>query len=99
MRRPARELGDFVIAKADGTPAYQLAVVVDDAAVGVTHIVRGDDLLDSTPRQILLYRCARIGRDRSRHYLHLPLIVGADGRRLAKRPRRHAAVVLPRAGH
>jgi glutamyl/glutaminyl-tRNA synthetase len=49
-------LGDFVIAKADRTPAYQLAVVVDDAEMGATHVVRGDDLLDSTPRQILLYR-------------------------------------------
>ncbi|CAA9376634.1 MAG: Glutamyl-Q tRNA(Asp) synthetase, partial [uncultured Phycisphaerae bacterium] len=52
----ARRLGDFVIAKADGTAAYQLAVVVDDADAGVTQVVRGDDLVDSTPRQILLYR-------------------------------------------
>src|SRR5207244_12351046 len=50
------KLGDFVIEKADRTPAYQLAVVVDDADMGVTDVVRGDDLLDSTPRQILLYR-------------------------------------------
>ncbi len=57
----SRELGDFVIAKADGTPAYQLAVVVDDAEMGVTHVVRGDDLLDSTPRQILLYRATWVG--------------------------------------
>ena len=65
----ASDLGDFVIAKADGTPSYQLAVVVDDAAMGVTHVVRGDDLLDSTPRQILLYR-PRIARADSA-YLHL----------------------------
>jgi glutamyl-tRNA synthetase len=80
----ARQLGDFVISKADGTPAYQLAVVVDDAAMRITHVVRGDDLLDSTPRQMLLYRslgCA----DRIPAYLHLPLVVGQDGRRLAKR--------------
>jgi glutamyl-tRNA synthetase len=77
-------LGDFVIQKADGTPAYQLAVVVDDAAMGVTDIVRGDDLIDSTPRQILLYRALELEHHVPR-YWHLPLIVGTDGRRLAKR--------------
>jgi glutamyl-tRNA synthetase len=80
----ARDLGDFVIAKADGTAAYQLAVVVDDAEMGVTDIVRGDDLLDSTPRQILLYRALGLA-DRIPRYFHLPLVVGTDGRRLAKR--------------
>jgi glutamyl-tRNA synthetase len=79
-----QRLGDFVIAKADGTPAYQLAVVVDDAEMGIPHIVRGDDLLDSTPRQILLYRALGLA-DRVPHYTHLPLVVGPDGRRLAKR--------------
>lgn len=79
-----KQLGDFVIAKADGTPAYQLAVVVDDAAMGVTHVVRGDDLIDSTPRQILLYRALGMPEEIPQ-YLHLPLIVGEDGRRLAKR--------------
>ena len=89
-----RQLGDFVIAKAADqppsgdaplwTPAYQLAVVVDDAAMGVTEVVRGDDLLDSTPRQILLYRALGLA-DRLPRYTHLPLITGADGRRLAKR--------------
>jgi glutamyl-tRNA synthetase len=77
-------LGDFVIQKADRTAAYQLAVVVDDADMGVTEIVRGDDLIDSTPRQILLYRA--LGReDRIPTYCHLPLVIGPDGRRLAKR--------------
>ena len=80
----AKELGDFVIAKSDGTPAYQLAVVVDDAAAGVTQVVRGDDLLDSTPRQMLLYRALNAA-ERIPDYYHLPLVVGADGRRLAKR--------------
>ena len=95
----ARELGDFVIAKGpepargataghagngDRTPAYQLAVVVDDAEMGVTDVVRGDDLVDSTPRQILLYRALGIA-DRIPTYFHLPLVVGTDGRRLAKR--------------
>jgi glutamyl-tRNA synthetase len=80
----ARQLGDFVIAKADETPAYQLAVVVDDLAGGITHVVRGDDLLDSTPRQILLYRAFGESSHIPQHY-HLPLVVGTDGRRLAKR--------------
>lgn len=81
---PAKALGDFVILKADGTSAYQLAVVIDDAEIGVTDVVRGDDLLDSTPRQILLYRALGL-EDRIPRYTHLPLVVGTDGRRLAKR--------------
>lgn len=79
-----RQLGDFGIAKGDGTAAYQLAVVVDDADAGVTHVVRGDDLVDSTPRQILLYRALDLRGD-TPQYAHLPLVIGTDGRRLAKR--------------
>ena len=79
----ARQLGDFVISKSEGT-AYQLAVVVDDAEMGVTDVVRGDDLLDSTPRQILLYRALGM-EDRIPTYCHVPLVIGPDGRRLAKR--------------
>ena len=79
-----RQLGDFVIAKGDGTPAYQLAVVIDDADMNVTQIVRGDDLLDSTPRQLLLYRALGLG-EHIPTYTHLPLVIGPDGRRLAKR--------------
>ncbi len=74
--------GDFVIAKRDGGPAYQLAVVVDDAATGVTEVLRGDDLLASTPRQLLLYRA--LGHEPPR-FAHVPLVVGPDGKRLAKR--------------
>jgi glutamyl-tRNA synthetase len=80
----ARQLGDFVIAKNDGTPAYQLAVVVDDADMHVTDIVRGDDLLNSTPRQILIYEALGL-KNQIPNYYHLPLIIGPDGRRLAKR--------------
>jgi glutamyl-tRNA synthetase len=80
----SRELGDFVIAKADGTPAYQLAVVVDDAAMRVTQVVRGDDLIDSTPRQILLYQALGL-TEHQPDYWHFPLVTGTDGRRLAKR--------------
>ena len=74
--------GDFVVWKSGGTPAYQLAVVVDDAAMGVTEVIRGDDLLPSTPRQLLLYRA--LGRTPPA-FAHVPLVVGPDGRRLAKR--------------
>jgi glutamyl-tRNA synthetase len=81
---PAKELGDFVIMKADDTAAYQLAVVVDDAEAGVTDVVRGDDLIDSTPRQMLIYHALGL-TDRTPAYCHLPLVVGTDGRRLAKR--------------
>jgi glutamyl-tRNA synthetase len=89
----AATLGDFVIAKSVEVsetgetrwlPAYQLAVVVDDAEMGVTDVVRGDDLLDSAPRQMLLYRALGLA-ERVPKYYHLPLVVGADGRRLAKR--------------
>jgi glutamyl-tRNA synthetase len=80
----ARLLGDFVTAKSEGTASYQLAVVVDDAAMGVTDVVRADDLLDSTPRQILLYHALEL-TERIPAYCHLPLVVGPDGRRLAKR--------------
>lgn len=80
----ARQLGDFVIAKGDGSPAYQLAVVVDDAEMGVTQVIRGDDLIDSRPRQVLLYEALGLA-GRIPAYHHLPLVVGPDGRRLAKR--------------
>jgi len=79
---------DFVVRRNDGTPAYQLAVVVDDAAQGIGEVVRGADLADSTPRQILLSRL--LGLPVSR-YAHVPLVIGPDGTRLAKR---HGAVTL-----
>lgn len=81
-------VGDFVIARADGIPAYQLAVVVDDAAMAITDVVRGDDLLPSTARQLLLYRALGLAAPR---FAHVPLVVGEDGERLAKR---HGALSL-----
>ncbi|MEM9348227.1 MAG: tRNA glutamyl-Q(34) synthetase GluQRS [Planctomycetota bacterium] len=77
------QVGDFVLATKAGLPAYQLAVVVDDARQGVTDVVRGDDLLNSTPRQVLLYRMLGLGEPP--RYWHLPLVTSADGRRMAKR--------------
>ena len=88
LGRYGGEVDDFVVRRNDGAPAYQLAVVVDDAAQGVGEVVRGADLLDSTPRQILLQRLLALPSPR---YAHVPLVLGPDGRRLAKR---HGAVTL-----
>ena len=86
--RPAADTGDFVVRRKDGVAAYQLAVVVDDAAMGITDVVRGGDLLGSTARQLLLFRALGLPEPR---YTHVPLLLGADGERLAKR---HGAVSL-----
>jgi len=77
----ARDVGDFVLKRADGLWAYQLAVVVDDAAQGVTHVVRGADLADNTPRQMLLQQALGLPTP---GYLHTPLVLAADGQKLSK---------------
>jgi glutamyl-Q tRNA(Asp) synthetase len=77
----AREIGDFVVHRADGLWAYQLAVVVDDGWQGVTDVVRGEDLADNTARQIHLQRLLGLPTPR---YLHTPLVLGADGHKLSK---------------
>ncbi len=79
---------DVVLRRNDGVPAYNLAVVVDDAAQHISHVVRGDDLLTSTPRQCLLQDLLTLPRPR---YAHVPLVLAPDGSRLAKR---HGAVTL-----
>jgi glutamyl-Q tRNA(Asp) synthetase len=75
------EVGDYVLRRADGLWAYQLAVVVDDAAQGITDVVRGEDLADNTPRQIHLQRALGVPMPR---YLHTPLVLGRDGEKLSK---------------
>ena len=78
----AQEIGDFVIRRIDGVASYQLAVVVDDALSGVNHVLRGEDLLSSTPRQVLLQRALGYPAPQ---YAHVPLLLQGDGKRLAKR--------------
>ncbi len=76
-----QEVGDFVLLRADGLWAYQLAVVVDDAAQGITHVVRGKDLADNTARQIVLQRALGLPTPQ---YLHTPLVLGTNGEKLSK---------------
>jgi len=76
------EIDDFIIQRRDGTPVYQLAVVVDDASMGITHVIRGEDHLSNTPKQILLYKALGYNVPK---FAHLPLIFGKDGARLSKR--------------
>jgi glutamyl-Q tRNA(Asp) synthetase len=96
------EVGDFVLKRADGLWAYQLAVVVDDAQQGITQIVRGEDLADNTARQILLQRALRLPMP---GYLHAPLVLGLNGEKLSKQNGAHALptyeplLVLNRAAH
>ena len=80
----AAECGDFIVRRSDGVYAYQLAVVCDDALGGITEVVRGCDLLDSTPRQIWLYQVFGYPPPR---FFHVPLLTAPDGRRLSKRER------------
>ena len=91
----AQEVGDFVVLRADGFFAYQLAVVVDDLFQGVNQVVRGSDLLHSTPRQLLLYQALNAMPP---NYLHLPLIVNAAGEKLSKQTKAQAVISTNQAG-
>jgi len=81
-----KELDDLIIARSDGTPTYNLTVVVDDMDMGISHVIRGDDHINNTPRQINILKALKVALPR---YAHLPMILGSDGARLSKR---HGAV-------
>ncbi len=85
LGRTRGDIDDFVLRRGDGTVAYNLAVVVDDADAGVDQVVRGDDLASSTPRQILLQRLLRLQSPPLVEYAHVPLVLRPTGSRLAKR--------------
>lgn len=95
MEFPPGAGGDFIVRRADGIIGYQLAVVADDHAMGITHVLRGWDLLDSTPRQLLLAEALGYAAPK---YAHAPLILGPDGKRLAKRHGDIAIAVLRQTG-
>jgi glutamyl-tRNA synthetase len=91
----ATVVGDFVVRRNDGVASYQLAVVVDDAASGITDVLRGDDLLSSTPRQLQIYEALGLKAPR---FWHVPLVLGEDGKRLAKREGAFAVAELRERG-
>jgi glutamyl-tRNA synthetase len=91
-----KDFGDFVVWRNDGVPAYQLAVVVDDAAMRITEVVRGADLLVSTARQLLLYRALAFDPP---DFYHCPLLTDAQGVRLAKRNDALSLRTLRARGH
>ncbi|PXA03732.1 tRNA glutamyl-Q(34) synthetase GluQRS [Coraliomargarita sinensis] len=91
-----RDFGDFLVWRKDGVPAYELAVVVDDAAMDITEVVRGEDLLISTARQLLIYEALGL---KPPAFYHTPLMVDTEGQRLAKRHRSLSLRELQEAGH
>jgi len=91
-----RDFGDFLVWRKDGVPAYELAVVVDDAAMGISEVVRGEDLLISTARQLLLYQALGLSAPQ---FYHTPLMLDPGGQRLAKRHRSLTLRELRAAGH
>jgi len=79
---PPEEVDDFIILRSDGTPTYQFAVVIDDFTMGVTHVIRGDDHISNTPKQLLLYQALGVNPPQ---FAHIPMVLGPDGARLSKR--------------
>src|SRR5215207_8459230 len=96
IRFPHEAIKDFVIRRSDGSPLYNLAVAVDDRDMGITHVVRGEDHLSNTPRQVMLLRA--LGEDPP-VYAHLPLLLGPDGKKLSKRHGSASVQELRAAGY
>ena len=90
------QLGDHVILRSDGVPTYNFVNPIDDADMRITHVIRGDDLLSSTPRQVLVYRASA---RRCRRFAHLPLLLGPDRKRLSKRHGATSVEELREAGY
>ncbi|RKX81487.1 MAG: glutamate--tRNA ligase [Spirochaetes bacterium] len=79
---PAEEIDDFIILRSDGTPTYHFAVVIDDITMGITHVIRGDDHISNTPKQLLIYKALSADPP---EFAHIPMVLGSDGARLSKR--------------
>ena len=79
---PAEEIDDFIILRSDGTPTYHFAVVIDDITMGITHVIRGDDHISNTPKQLLIYKALEVDPP---EFAHIPMVLGSDGARLSKR--------------
>lgn len=79
---PPDEVDDFIILRSDGTPTYQFAVVIDDITMGVTHVIRGDDHISNTPKQLIIYNALNVEPPK---FAHIPMVLGPDGARLSKR--------------
>jgi len=79
---PAEEIDDFIIMRSDGTPTYHFAVVIDDITMGITHVIRGDDHISNTPKQIIIYNALGVNPP---EFAHIPMVLGSDGARLSKR--------------
>ena len=79
---PAEDIDDFIILRSDGTPTYHFAVVIDDITMGVTHVIRGDDHLSNTPKQLIIYQALGVEPPK---FAHIPMVLGSDGTRLSKR--------------
>jgi len=79
---PGEEIDDFIIMRSDGTPTYHFAVVIDDISMGVTHVIRGDDHISNTPKQLIIYKALSVEPP---EFAHIPMVLGSDGARLSKR--------------
>jgi glutamyl-tRNA synthetase len=79
---PVEEIDDFIIMRSDGTPTYHFAVVIDDITMGITHVIRGDDHISNTPKQIIIYNALGVNPP---EFAHIPMVLGSDGARLSKR--------------